>query len=127
MEIKIFMDIYIISFPKSGRTWLRLMIGRVIVHQFSLFSHRNLDSMLYLHKLALLHPLIPRIFITHDDVPHWKKADELLTSKICYQDAKVIFLARDPRDLLVSIYFEQKKRAHIWIDKLIRKPHIQAY
>jgi len=121
------MDVYIISFPKSGRTWLRLMIGRAIVNQFSLSIHDRLECMLYLHKLAALHSSIPRIFVTHDDDPHWKKSYELLTSKTFYKDVKVIFLARDPRDVLVSNYFSKKKRVHIWIDKQIQKPDLQAY
>ncbi|MGD1912645.1 MAG: sulfotransferase domain-containing protein [Rivularia sp. (in: cyanobacteria)] len=116
-------DVFIISFPKCGRTWLKFMIGRTIVHQFGLYNHNYLN----LDRLAALHPLVPRIVATHDDDPHWKKSDELFTSKTVYQDVKVIFLARDPRDVLVSTYFEQKKRAHIWIDKLIQKPHLQAY
>jgi hypothetical protein len=109
-------DAYLISFPKCGRTWLRLMMGRALQQQFDL-SHPNLqEKMLSLTPLAELNPKIPKVLITHDDNPHWKKPEELETSKKQYKNAKVIFLVRDPRDVLVSTYFEQKKRVSLWAD-----------
>ncbi|NEO10385.1 sulfotransferase domain-containing protein, partial [Moorena sp. SIO3I8] len=36
--------------------------------------------------------------------------DELVQSKANYKNAKVILLVRDPRDVVVSIYFEHTKR-----------------
>lgn len=101
-------DIFLISFPKCGRTWLRLMIGKVLQLHFNLVGEEV--NILELHKLADLHPCIPRILVTHDDDPHWKRADELDEKKLKYRDAKVIFLVRDPRDVIVSLYFHKKNR-----------------
>lgn len=121
-------DTYIISFPKCGRTWLKLMIGRSIVGHLGISETNLLDTLLdSKFALAKLHPSLPKIKFTHDDDPHWKTSDELITDKTNYQNTKVIFLVRDPRDLVVSTYFEQKKRVQFWIDSLKDSPHLQDY
>ncbi|NEN98520.1 MAG: sulfotransferase domain-containing protein [Moorea sp. SIO3I7] len=110
-------DAYLISFPKSGRTWLRLMIGRVLEKHLGLTDPKIMERILELETLAPLHPDVPKIRVIHDDEPEWKKPDELVQSKANYKNAKVILLVRDPRDVVVSIYFEHTKRvghyAHI--------------
>lgn len=99
-------DFFLISFPKCGRTWLRLMIGRVFQTHFSLNDANLLD----LGQLAQFHPNIPKISVIHDDYPQWKKPDDLTASKAEYKDKQAIFLVRDPRDVLVSSYFQKTKR-----------------
>lgn len=37
-------DAYVISFPKSGRTWLRLLIGKTLCEKFNLPSDIMLDT-----------------------------------------------------------------------------------
>lgn len=103
-------DVFLISFPKCGRTWLRLMIGRALEKHFNL---ANAD-ILELHQLGTLHPDIPKILVSHDDGPQWKRPDELVESKKKYKKKKVIFLVRDPRDVLVSSYFQKKKRRNAY-------------
>ncbi len=120
-------DAYIVSFPKCGRTWLRLMLGRALQQQFNLSHPDIMGKMLSLKPLAELHPDVPKIVVTHDDDPHWKKPDELEISKAKYKNAKIIFLARDPRDVIVSAYFEQKKRASLWIEWMKKEKHLQGY
>ena len=44
----------------------------------------------------------------------FKAPGELETSKAHFRDKKVIFLARDPRDVIVSSYFERSKRTQIF-------------
>lgn len=120
-------DAYLISFPKCGRTWLRLMLGRAFVKHFHL-SHPNLmQKMLELSSLSDLHPEVPKILISHDDDPHWKKPEELHRNKKFYQEKKIIFLVRDPKDVVVSAYFEQKKRAAFWVNGLQKQPHLKKY
>lgn len=100
-------DVYILSYPKCGRTWLRLMLGKVLALRFCL---EDVD-LLELQVLTLSLPGVPRIKISHDDCPHLKTADELPARKTRYQDKKVVLLVRDPRDVMVSCYFEATKRA----------------
>lgn len=102
-------DIYIISFPKCGRTWLRLLIGKSIVEKFKLEDVEK-NEILELYPLASYRKDIPKIRVSHDDDPQWKKPEEIEESKTKYKNKKVIFLVRDPRDVLVSSYFQRKKR-----------------
>ncbi len=104
-------DVYIFSYPKCGRTWLRLMIGRAITQNFSIPGD---EDTLFISGRKKLHPAVPRIAVIHDDRPMLKAPDELEESKRKYQGKKIIFLIRDPRDVIVSSYFEMKNRANIF-------------
>ena len=106
-------EVYLISFPKTGRTWLSLMIGKAVELHFRLDNVNVLD----LEDLAKTKNGIPKIVLIHDDAPHWKKPHELETIKDFYKNNKVIFLVRDPRDVIVSLYFEKKKRLISYIEK----------
>ncbi|MBN1147709.1 MAG: sulfotransferase domain-containing protein [Anaerolineales bacterium] len=104
-------DVYLVSYPKCGRTWLRLMIGRAVARHFALPEN---DDILLLNWKSKSHPEVPKITVVHDDRPMLKTPDELQTSKEKYRDKDVIFLVRDPRDVIVSSYFEMKKRGRIF-------------
>jgi hypothetical protein len=99
-------DVYLVSFPKCGRTWLTLLIGRAVQQHFGLDG----ADPLHLRKLGDLRADVPRIAPTHDELAHWKRPDELSADKSRYKGKKVIFLVRDPRDTFVSNYFQKKKR-----------------
>ncbi len=98
-------DVYLISFPRCGRTWLRLILGKAFALHFQLEG----ADLLKLRRLARSCPRIPLIEVTHDD-SEYKSSRELLTSKREYQGKKVILLVRDPRDVVVSNYFGKVKR-----------------
>jgi hypothetical protein len=104
-------DFYLISYPKCGRTWLRLMIGKAVTTHFSL--PENEDTLLIRWK-GRPHPQIPHITVIHDDRPMLKAPAELENSKLRYRDKQIIFLARDPRDVIVSSYFEMKNRGRLF-------------
>jgi Sulfotransferase domain len=74
----------IISFPKSGRTWLRVMLDDI--GATTSFTHDGSDHQLRLPLAAL-------------------EAD-----KSNYGGAKVLLLVRDPRDTAVSGYFQVTRR-----------------
>lgn len=102
-------DVYLISYPKCGRTWLRLMMGWAISKHFSLPQN---EDILFLRTNKRLVDGFPRITIIHEDRPMLKAPYELETSKVKFRDKKVVFLVRDPRDVIVSSYFEMSKRGH---------------
>jgi hypothetical protein len=100
---------YVISYPKSGRTWLRTLLGKVLQEHFEL-DLEDPSLLLEIDKLCQLDGRIPCIRLTHDDRPHFKRPEDLSTDKTRYRRSKVIFLVRDPRDIVVSNYFEYIKR-----------------
>jgi len=104
-------DVYLLSYPKCGRTWLRLMVGRAISLHFALPEE---EDILFLRTNRRLHAGVPRITVVHDDHPMLKTPQELEQSKERYRNKKVIFLVRDPRDVIVSSYFEMMKRSELF-------------
>jgi hypothetical protein len=100
-------DVLMTSFPKCGRTWLRVMLGSALQQHFRVESRR----LVMLEPLAAaLHPAIPDILVEHDSHPFRKRSDQLEASKAHFADKKVILLVRDPRDVMVSAYFHKRKR-----------------
>jgi hypothetical protein len=97
-------DCVIVSFGKSGRTWLRVMLSRVYQVRHGL-AQRHLLAFDNLHNRI---PEIPRIFFTHDNYlkDYTKQGD----GKRQYRDKKVILMVRDPADVAVSQYFQWKFR-----------------
>ncbi len=102
---------YIISYPKSGRTWLRLLLGKVLCDQFQVDSKHMLDTL----RVTTLARVLPTRF-THDgaSMRDGCPITELDTSKTEYADKKIIVLVRDPRDIMVSCYFQATKRIHVY-------------
>lgn len=101
-------DVYLLSFPKTGRTWLRFMIGKALaLHYRPTVSD---DEILDLTPLTKALPSVPIIAVTHDDSPHRKRPSELNPDKTLYKNKKVILLIRDVRDVVVSMYFHNLKR-----------------
>lgn len=94
-------EIYVYSYPKSGRTWLRLILD------------------------TLNEKEVPIAYVHGDAVPkkgrHFK--DMTFNSKL--KDRKVIFLLRDPRDTVVSAYYDALHRDKIFdkgVTQFIRHP-----
>lgn len=89
----------VVSFPKSGRTWLRVMLDRIGVA--AAYRHDGAD-----HRTRL--PLT-----------------ELSADKSGYRRSPVLLLLRDPRDTLVSGFFQAQKRLNLPVTNLsdfIRDP-----
>ena len=97
---------FLISYPKCGRTWLRLLLGKALADHFCIET----DDLLSLKHVARSREDIPRIRVVHEDNPDYKSPTELDAAKREFADKKVIFLVRDPRDVVVSIYYQQKYR-----------------
>lgn len=87
-------DIFIISYPKSGNTWLRFLIANLIFEKEKVNLSNLTDFIGDLggdNEKKLLNQRKPRIFNSHDYFdPRFKK---------------VIYMVRDPRDVLTSLYF----------------------
>jgi hypothetical protein len=105
-EVKPTAHAIVASFPKCGTTWLRMLLARV----FEL--HLGLPGV-PLVQLAgeKPHPRVPRILYAHENLPQWKKPGELAQDKSSYKNESILFLCRDPRDVLVSNYLQKTHRA----------------
>lgn len=104
--------VWVVSFMKCGRTWLRVMLGKAL----QLNSGIQEPDILRLADSKEKCPDLPLISFIHEDAAHWKKPEELTTSEDHYRFKKVIFLVRDPRDVVVSLYFEKNKRLRSYIN-----------
>ena len=104
-------QVYLISYPKCGRTWLRLMIGYALMRYFSL---PEIESVLFLSPEFDWPKGVPRSTVIHDDRPMLKTPEELEKSKERFRTKKESFLVRDPRDVIVSLYYEKSMRSKLW-------------
>jgi hypothetical protein len=103
---------FVVSFPKTGRTWLRVMVGRALVELYGLPPETVLDTFRVSRALpggavrfthgGPLHLFDPRPF------------DELTFDQGLYSGRRVVHLIRDARDTLVSYYFQVCKREKVF-------------
>ncbi|MGC4250693.1 MAG: sulfotransferase domain-containing protein [Sphingobium sp.] len=113
-------DAYVVSFPKSGRTWFRTMLGSALQLQF---GTRAVDPT-SVHLMWMFDPNVPRLLFTHDVNAHLNHVDDIEWDGHRYRNKKTILLVRDPRDTIVSLYFEMTKRVRAYdgpIDVFIRQ------
>jgi hypothetical protein len=109
-------DVAIVSFGKSGRTWLRVMISRYyqLVHGISESALLGFDN--YHRRDAR----IPKIFFTHDN--YIKDYTGEFDSKASFYAKKVVLLVRNPKDIAVSQYFQWQHRMRPAKKKLNQYP-----
>jgi hypothetical protein len=95
-------DVMVASYPRSGNTWLRFMLTRILTGKSAGFDNINqVIAEIGIHKDAL--PLLPgegRLIKTHELYrPTYKRA---------------IYLVRDVRDVLLSQYSREKELGLVW-------------
>lgn len=97
-------DKYLISFPKSGRTWVRMLIGYYLNNFYNL--DLPLANLSITQRLYKYHANIPRISVSHYGNPHLIHIDDIKLDKEKFKNKKVIFLIRDPRPIAVSNFYQ---------------------
>lgn len=97
-------DIVVVSFGKSGRTWLRVMVS----HLFRVMYGLPENAILGFDNFHNLNRSVPKVFFTHDNYIKDYTGD--FDSKEPFYDKRVVLLARDPRDVAVSQFFQWKFR-----------------
>jgi hypothetical protein len=115
-------DALVLSVGKSGRTWLRVMLGKYLaLHAGVAFDleaqAEGVPRVIYDHELwAWRRQSLRRRWLGYHICP-----DSLLRQK------KVVLLYRDPRDVAVSLSFQRNKRSRhakpVTLKALIRPPH----
>ena len=107
-------DIMIISYPKSGRTWLEQL---VLAAQAKTCGVEHSDYATYL-DLCRKFPQLPTIEFSHGG-SSWESLildeDDMITYRAenYARGKRTVFLYRDPRDVLVSSYYHIKNRTGI--------------
>ena len=107
-------DCIVLSFPKSGRTWLRSVLGEYFYLYYGVentkhLNHNNHDKTFPRKQLGC-----PLVSFTHDYYSlertynqSWGQVQDLITDFLYqehYQNKKTIILLRDPIDCMVSFY-----------------------
>lgn len=97
-------DCFIVSYPKSGNTWMRFLIANLI-------SNEQIDFL-------NIENIIPAINVNTN-----RKISKLTSPRFinCHQPfdfryKKVIYIIRDGRDVAVSYYFYLKKMANLKLE-----------
>jgi hypothetical protein len=101
-------DVFLLSYPKTGRTWLRVMMGQMLALHH---GHPELARV----ELGARMPRfegVPRILAKHDGMPQKKIAAEINPDRGEFAGCRVILLVRDLRDAVVSNYFQVTRREH---------------
>lgn len=104
-------DVYLLSYPKTGRTWLRALLGRALVDHYRLPEAKLLGT----EELTRMAGL-PVAAFYHDGsamIDGWTASD-LPSDKSVYRDKRVLLLGRDVRDTLVSAYFQATRRIGVF-------------
>jgi hypothetical protein len=97
-------DVVFMSYGKSGRTWLRVMMSRFFQTAYGIPD----GQMLEFDNLKRLNPAIPSVFFTHGNYMRNYTGD--WDTKKDFYDKRILMLTRDPRDVAVSQYFQWKYR-----------------
>jgi hypothetical protein len=99
-------DVAFVSFPKSGRTFVRVMLARLYRQQFGIDEREALSFA----TLRRADPAVPRIAFTHHGNAMRRPAQIRIDRK-AFEGRKVVLLARHPGDIAVSRYFHLKNRS----------------
>ena len=97
-------DWVLMSWGKSGRTWLRVMLSRAYTQLGELPASELLDF----DNLKARDPRLPAVFFSHnnylrDYTGNWQ-------SKAHFAGRRMVLLVRDPRDVAVSQFFQWQYR-----------------
>lgn len=95
-------DTFLVSYPRSGNTWLRFMLGEVLHEEEATF--KNIGTLMpdIYHTSRARLDRLPR--------PRYLKSHEPYDPRY----PRVVYLVRDPRDVAISYYY--------WMLKLGREP-----
>lgn len=101
-------ELLILSFPKSGRTWHRLLLGSYLAAQCRMPDSRAFD----LDRLCAATG-IKHIVYSHNGanfIDYIEPANPIVASAELWAGKQVLLLVRNPKDLLVSAFHHAKFR-----------------
>jgi hypothetical protein len=95
-------DTFLVSYPKSGNTWVRFLLANLI-YPNEVVGFANIN------RLLPSPDVLSRRFLRSVPRPRILKSHEPYDRRF----RKVIYLVRDPRDVVVSEYFFNLKKRYI--------------
>ena len=99
-------DVALVSYPKSGRTFVRAMVARLYQRRFGL-DERDL---LEFPKLKRAAPGVPRLLFTHAG-DTMRGPAEITLDEAAHAHCRVVLLVRHPGDITVSRYRHLRHRS----------------
>jgi hypothetical protein len=97
-------DWVLMSWGKSGRTWLRVMLSRA----YQLKGGLEASELLDFDNLKQSDPQLPAVFFTHNN--YLRDYTGNAQSKSHFQGKRIVLLVRDPCDVAVSQFFQWQFR-----------------
>ena len=100
-------DGFVVSIPKSGRTWLRVL--------FCAYACKRAGVPVEIGDDVLRSNGFPDVKLTHDEWEHrttrlWDRVRGKHVLPPAERKKPIVLLARDPRDVIVSLYLQLAKR-----------------
>ena len=104
-------NVFLLSYPKAGRTWLRALVGKALVEHYGLPEAALLDTSELTRAAGL-----PIAVFDHDQSAlltglQWRA---MPTDRNAYRGKRVLLLGRGVHDLVVSAYFQATLRIHVY-------------
>lgn len=87
-------DVFLVSFPRSGNTWLRFLLGKLLIQDKELNRHT-------------LEEIVPDIYKSKNWIENYQKDPRFIkTHEFNFESyPKTIYIVRDGRDVMVSNYY----------------------
>ncbi|MGZ3218264.1 sulfotransferase domain-containing protein (plasmid) [Paracoccus sp. T5] len=108
-------DAVLASYPKSGRTWFRFILSSYLAERFGLMPAVDLHMMFRVmpnFDMDQTRGIPAFVFGAHRPRPPLVAVSHLPCSRLQFRNPPVIFMLRDPRDVMVSAYFHATRQKH---------------
>jgi hypothetical protein len=99
-------DAVVISFPKSGRTFVRAMLARLYQRRFGIDERKLLEF----PALRRAPKRVPRLLFSHAG-DAMRRPDEIHVDPADYVGKRIVLIARHPADIAVSRFHHLKHRS----------------